>query len=286
MWSADEHPVVDRVVVGVELARAVSDRPDERDDHAGAGRQHQNAPRDPAEDALHAAPRTRAVVQPMLPWDVRRTANQQCGADHHYHQQRNARTATPVCAKCSPVRPAQSPFNGLSVARGISDHEAAGGTFTAFTTLPIVADDGLVCVGDSIVLADRSWASRLAQAGGWPLGRLAERGARSWQVVNQLPELRAHRYAVGALTVGANDVLFDWDEQRLEANVSEILEAMNAACDRVLVQTLPRSFRRFPRSSPLRREISDSEPDRPRCRGEVERRHRRRRRSVRPAAAP
>ena len=66
-------------------------------------------------------------------------------------------------------------------------------------------------------------------AAGWPWVRHAARGARSWQVLDQLASLEGHRYAVGALTVGANDVLFDWDAERYDANLRAILEAMNAS---------------------------------------------------------
>ncbi len=112
----------------------------------------------------------------------------------------------------------------------------------------------LVCVGDSIITAERSWGYLLAQAAGWSLVRVSARGARSWRVLEQLPHLNGHRYAVGALTVGANDVLFDWDAERYDANLRTILTAMNSTCDRVLVQTFPRSFRRFPGSASERRD--------------------------------
>jgi hypothetical protein len=120
------------------------------------------------------------------------------------------------------------------------------------------AQEGLVCIGDSIITADRSWGYWLARAGEWSLTRHSARGARSWQVRDQLPHLRGHRYAVGALTVGANDILFDWDAARYEANLRDILDVMNSTCDRVLVATLPSSFRRFPGSSPARREKTAS----------------------------
>jgi lysophospholipase L1-like esterase len=111
----------------------------------------------------------------------------------------------------------------------------------------------LVCVGDSIIAAPRSWGELLARTEGWPVTRHSARGARSWQVLEQLPLLEGHHYAVGALTVGANDVLFDWDAERYDANLRAILKAMHSTCDRVLVQTFPRAFRRFLGSSPQRR---------------------------------
>jgi hypothetical protein len=113
--------------------------------------------------------------------------------------------------------------------------------------------EGLVCIGDSILAAPRSWGRLLADAGDWPLVRHAVRGARSWQVLDQVHPLAGRRYAVGALSMGANDVLFEWDAQRYDANLRAVLSVMLATCDRVLVQTFPHAFRRFPGSSPQRR---------------------------------
>jgi GDSL-like lipase/acylhydrolase family protein len=115
------------------------------------------------------------------------------------------------------------------------------------------AHEGLVCVGDSILAAPRSWGELLARAAGWGLVSHAARGARCWQVIEQLASLEGHRYAVGALSVGANDVLFDWDAERYDATLRAIVKAMQSSCDRVLVQTFPRCFRHFPGSSPRRR---------------------------------
>ncbi len=115
------------------------------------------------------------------------------------------------------------------------------------------AGEGLVCVGDSIISAERSWGFLLAGAGHWPLVRHSARGARSWQVLDQLPHLRGHRFVVGALTVGANDLLFDWNAERYAANLRAILQVMNSTCDQVLLQSFPQSFRAFPGSSPQRR---------------------------------
>ncbi len=113
--------------------------------------------------------------------------------------------------------------------------------------------EGLVCVGDSILAAPRSWGELLADAAGWSWVSHAARGARSSQVLDQLLSLEGHRYAVGALSVGANDVLAGWDAARYDANLRAIVKALRSSCDRVLVQTLPRAFRRFPGSSPQRR---------------------------------
>lgn len=110
-----------------------------------------------------------------------------------------------------------------------------------------------MCIGDSILAAPGSWGELLARAAGWSWVNHAARGARSWQVTDQLAALDGHRYTVGVLSVGANDVLFDWDADRYDANLRTILSALQSSCDRVLVQTFPRAFRRFPGSSPQRR---------------------------------
>lgn len=104
--------------------------------------------------------------------------------------------------------------------------------------MPGVTNDGLVTVGDSLVNAGRSWAFLLAESGGWPLTRYSAGGVTSTMVLEQLPLLAGKRYAVGALSVGANDVLSGWSAPTFEANLSTILVAMTEACDRVLVQTL------------------------------------------------
>ena len=71
----------------------------------------------------------------------------------------------------------------------------------------------LVAVGDSIVHAEDSWAAWLARAMGQPLRRVSANGARSDDVLEQLPGLAGERYAVACLSVGTNDVLFAWDAE-------------------------------------------------------------------------
>jgi len=96
-----------------------------------------------------------------------------------------------------------------------------------------------VAVGDSLVNAGRSWAFLLAESGGLRLTRHSVGGADSAKVLEQLPSLTDHRYEVGALSVGANDVLSGWSAPTFEANLFRIVAAMTGVCDRVLLQTIP-----------------------------------------------
>ena len=106
----------------------------------------------------------------------------------------------------------------------------------------------LVALGDSITyghggmqsgLGSQSWAQWLAEAMELPFVRLARNGATAADVVReQLPRLREAE--VGVLYVGVNDVRsVDWDAAAYERDLATILEAMRAACERVLVLTLP-----------------------------------------------
>jgi len=105
--------------------------------------------------------------------------------------------------------------------------------------VPDVTNDGLVAVGDSLVNAGRSWAFLLAESGGLPLTRHSVGGADSAKVLEQLPSLTGHRYEIGALSVGANDVLSGWSALTFNANLFRTVEALTEVCDRVLVQTIP-----------------------------------------------
>lgn len=104
---------------------------------------------------------------------------------------------------------------------------------------------GIVAVGDSIINADKSWGYWLALATGWELRRLSVGGATSRHALAQLEAVEG-RYALGLVTVGTNDVLFDWEPGQFEANLKTILAALTGACDRVLVQTVPLALSRFP----------------------------------------
>jgi lysophospholipase L1-like esterase len=106
----------------------------------------------------------------------------------------------------------------------------------------------LVALGDSITyghggmqsgLGSQSWAQWLAEAMDLPFVRLARNGARADDVLReQVPRLR--EAAVGTLYVGVNDVRdVDWDAARFERDLAQIVAAMTACCERVLVLTIP-----------------------------------------------
>jgi lysophospholipase L1-like esterase len=119
-----------------------------------------------------------------------------------------------------------------------------------------VAGGGVVAVGDSIVhggftrhqfVAPESWAKHLADIGGWPFTNHARGLATSGQVVDeQLPLIVRDDYDVGAVTVAANDLQFEWHPERFEANLEAILTRLGDAADRVVVTTVPPNFRRLP----------------------------------------
>lgn len=91
----------------------------------------------------------------------------------------------------------------------------------------------LAAVGDSIVRAEDSWAEWLARVIGLPLRRLPANGARSDDVVEQLPPRAGERYAVVCLTVGTNDVLCDWDAEAFADRLGLIVSAVAESADRV-----------------------------------------------------
>lgn len=108
---------------------------------------------------------------------------------------------------------------------------------------------GIVAIGDSLVDADESWAHWLSLATGHPLERLSAGGSRSADVVeHQLPRLTGRRYAVACLTIGTNDILFDWDADAYAANLAAIVAAADAVAERVLVATISRGLAAFPGS--------------------------------------
>ena len=103
----------------------------------------------------------------------------------------------------------------------------------------------LVAVGDSIVHADDSWAAWLARAMGRPLQRVSANGARADDVLQQLSAVPGERYAVACLSVGTNDVLFDWDAGLFARRLGEIAAVLRARADRVVVPTVSLSLARF-----------------------------------------
>ena len=104
----------------------------------------------------------------------------------------------------------------------------------------------LVAVGDSIVHAEDSWGAWLARAMGQPLRRVSANGARSDDVLGQLPGLAGERYAVACLSVGTNDVLFAWDAEAFAARLGRIVALAGASAERVVVPTITLSLARFP----------------------------------------
>lgn len=106
---------------------------------------------------------------------------------------------------------------------------------------------GIVAIGDSIINADKSWGYWLAQATGMELVRHSVGGSTSTQALPQLDAVAQH-YRLAVVTIGTNDILFDWEPAGFEANVTRILEALTVTADRVLIQTVPVSLARFPGS--------------------------------------
>lgn len=115
---------------------------------------------------------------------------------------------------------------------------------------------GVVAVGDSIIhggftrhqfIAPQSWAEHLAVIGGWAFTNHAHGLHASGQVVDeQLPLIVGDDYEVGALTVGANDLQFGWDAESFEANLDAILTRLAEVAGRVVVTSVPPTFRRLP----------------------------------------
>ena len=130
-----------------------------------------------------------------------------------------------------------------------------------------MAAGGVVAVGDSAIhggftrlqfIPPQSWAQHLAEIGDWSFTRYARGGHTSAQVIDeQLPRVARDDYDVGALSVGANDLQFEWDPERFAANMDAILTRLAEAADRVVVTTLPPTFRRLPGAD---RRINQSVP--------------------------
>jgi hypothetical protein len=115
---------------------------------------------------------------------------------------------------------------------------------------------GVVAVGDSLVNADRSWAYWLSRAMGEQLHRVSIDGSLSRDVLDQLPQLGAHQYVVACLTVGTNDILFDWDADAFADNVSTIVAAAAETAERVVTPTISLGLAAFPGSgSEFRRRV-------------------------------
>ncbi len=104
----------------------------------------------------------------------------------------------------------------------------------------------LVAVGDSIVHAEDSWAAWLGRAMGAEVRRVSANGARTADVLEQVSSLSGERYAVACLSVGSNDVLFDWDAEAYAARLSRIVATLGEAADRVVATTVSLALGGFP----------------------------------------
>ena len=119
-----------------------------------------------------------------------------------------------------------------------------------------MAGGGVVAVGDSVIhggfthhqfIAPQSWAQHLAEIGGWSFTKYARGLATSGHVVDdQLPLVVRDDYDVGAVTVGGNDLQFGWDADLFAANLDAILTRLGEVADRVVVTTVPPTFRCLP----------------------------------------
>jgi lysophospholipase L1-like esterase len=107
---------------------------------------------------------------------------------------------------------------------------------------------GVVAIGDSLVATDDSWAYWLSRAMGLPLRNLAVGGSQSKDVVGQLSGLGDEQYAVACLTVGTNDILFDWHAERFADNLATIVAAATASAGHVVVPTINLALAGFPGS--------------------------------------
>lgn len=115
---------------------------------------------------------------------------------------------------------------------------------------------GIVAVGDSLVAVDQSWGYWLSRAMGLPLRMLAVGGSRSKDVLRQVASLGDERYDLVCLSVGTNDVLFDWDVDRFADNVAAIVTAARQSADRVVTPTISLGLVAFPGSaSEFRRRV-------------------------------
>ncbi len=74
-------------------------------------------------------------------------------------------------------------------------------------------------------------------------------GSLSRDVLDQLPRLAGQQYVVACVTVGTNDILFDWDADEFAGNLATIVAAASASADRVVVPTISLGLAAFPGSA-------------------------------------
>jgi lysophospholipase L1-like esterase len=124
----------------------------------------------------------------------------------------------------------------------------------------------VLAVGDSLVHAEDSWAAWLARAMDGSLRRVSANGARSADVLEQPAAVAGERYAVACLSVGGNDVIFDWDAEAFAQRLGRIVADLGAIADRVVAHTLTLSLGRFPGTGPsLRRRVDEANAAITRC---------------------
>ena len=118
---------------------------------------------------------------------------------------------------------------------------------------------GIVALGDSLLDTDRSWGYWLSRAMGLPLRSVAAGGVRSNDVLRQLASLDDERYDVACLSVGINDILFDWDADRFAGNVAAIVGVAAEVAERVVTPTITLGLASFPGSAAeFRRRVRDA----------------------------
>jgi GDSL-like Lipase/Acylhydrolase family len=124
---------------------------------------------------------------------------------------------------------------------------------------------GLVALGDSITnghgepalgVTMQSWAQWLAEALELPFTKLARDGARASDVLRDLVPRLDGPYDVGCLHVGVNDARsLDWDAAAFERDAGDVVDALAACSERLLICTVPADLGR-PRAWPKPQEAS------------------------------
>src|SRR5688500_17748463 len=118
---------------------------------------------------------------------------------------------------------------------------------------------GIIALGDSLLGTEQSWAYWVSRAMGVPLRTVAVGGSRSGDVLRQLAPITDEHYDVACLTVGTNDILFDWDLERYAANVAAIVAAAGECAERVITPTVSLGLAAFPGSgSEFRRRVQQA----------------------------
>lgn len=112
---------------------------------------------------------------------------------------------------------------------------------------------GVLALGDSIVdghgmhmqkVPAQGWPQWLADSMGECLMKWSVGGYTSAEVVeHQLPRVSG-LYRLGAVSMGANDVLRDWDAERYRENLRSVLGLLAECCEHTAITTMPESIGR------------------------------------------